>query len=75
MITKETSNGILRGKTGWSIVDGQDNGWYVGYVEQHNRVFIVATNINPKPTLNLELFKEYRLGLSIRGLEAIGVEL
>lgn len=47
MILKETENYVLRGKTGWSIVDDHHNGWFVGYIESGDHVFFFATNVEP----------------------------
>ncbi|MBF0528469.1 MAG: BlaR1 family beta-lactam sensor/signal transducer [Deltaproteobacteria bacterium] len=40
---------ILSGKTGTGIVNGKSiNGWFAGYVENENKVYIFATNIQGK---------------------------
>ncbi|MGB3640423.1 MAG: class D beta-lactamase [Rivularia sp. (in: cyanobacteria)] len=42
MIVEQTPNYTLRGKTGW--VD--KTGWFLGYLEQNNKVYYFATNID-----------------------------
>lgn len=45
MVMEETDAYVLRGKTGWTIVDGVNHGWMVGYVEQGEDVYFFATNV------------------------------
>ncbi len=44
MIEKETSEFILRTKTGWCY-DRKDVGWYIGYIEKVDNVIFFATRI------------------------------
>lgn len=39
MITKDTLNYIVRGKTGWGADGNNDVGWYVGYLETKNSTY------------------------------------
>jgi beta-lactamase class D len=48
MVVEQTPNYTIRAKTGW-VGFGSDRtqiGWYVGYVEKGDRVYIFATNID-----------------------------
>lgn len=45
-IAEETSNYILRGKTGIAVSVTPQIGWYVGYLEQNDNVYFFATNID-----------------------------
>jgi beta-lactamase class D len=45
MIVRQEPGFTLRAKTGWARTEGQDVGWYVGYVEHGDDVFFFATNI------------------------------
>ncbi|HEY9770518.1 MAG TPA: class D beta-lactamase [Coleofasciculaceae cyanobacterium] len=45
-ITEQTSNYVLRAKTGWVTSVTPQIGWYVGYLEQNNNVYFFATNID-----------------------------
>jgi beta-lactamase class D len=38
---------VLRGKTGWTMQQGADNGWFVGWVEQNGKVYFFALNAEP----------------------------
>lgn len=44
MIESDQEGYVLRSKTGWSY-DGQDIGWYIGYVELEDNVIFFATRI------------------------------
>jgi beta-lactamase class D len=45
-IAEQTSNYVLRGKTGWVTSINPQIGWYVGYLEQNDNVYFFATNID-----------------------------
>lgn len=42
MVMTDSSDAVLRGKTGWGGQDGQDIGWFVGYVERGGQVYYFA---------------------------------
>jgi len=42
MITKDTLNFIIRGKTGWGGHGDKDVGWYIGYIETKGQVYYYA---------------------------------
>jgi beta-lactamase class D len=37
----------LSGKTGWAIRNGNNYGWFVGYLETAGNVYYVATLVEP----------------------------
>ena len=45
MITSQASDKTVHAKTGWSTFQGQEVGWYVGYIEKNNNVYFFATNL------------------------------
>lgn len=46
MLVEETPDYKIRAKTGWAKKkNGQQHGWYVGFVEANNQVWIFANNI------------------------------
>lgn len=72
MIVRDTIDLTLRAKTGWSSQDGQDIGWYVGYLQVKKDVYFFATCIqcaNPENPdfararieITLRILKELRL--------------
>ena len=48
MITEKSNNYIIRSKTGWTRADGNDMGWWVGYVERKDNVYFFATRLTKK---------------------------
>lgn len=45
MITRDTAGYVVRAKTGWSIQDNKDIGWYVGYLETKDNVYYFSNCI------------------------------
>lgn len=45
MVMERTDDYVLRGKTGWAVLDGIDYGWLVGYVEKGGDVYFFATQV------------------------------
>lgn len=48
MNAKETSQYVVRAKTGWEFKDGLNIGWYVGYVETNDNVYYFSNCIQTK---------------------------
>ncbi|WP_353718834.1 penicillin-binding transpeptidase domain-containing protein [Dyadobacter sp. 676] len=48
MVNEQTNDYTLRGKTGWTRVDGNEIGWWVGYVERQDNVYFFATRLIKK---------------------------
>jgi len=48
MITEKTDKYTLRSKTGWTRANGNDIGWWIGYVERKDNVYFFATRIIKK---------------------------
>jgi beta-lactamase class D len=44
LLWEQTAEQTIRGKTGWTEVDGRQLGWFVGYVERGTDVHIFALN-------------------------------
>lgn len=60
MIISDTERYVLRGKTGWSVRDGNNNGWFVGYITTKPKgdIWFFATNLEPKENIpNSEFLK------------------
>jgi beta-lactamase class D len=73
MVIEENDTFKLSGKTGWSIRNGNNNGWFVGYLEKGGRVYFVATNIDPRVEFNMDLFAVIRREISMKGFEVLGI--
>ncbi|MBC8757115.1 class D beta-lactamase [Kordia sp. YSTF-M3] len=75
MIVKETETYTLRGKTGWSISDGINNGWFVGYVEKEDKIFFFATNVEPTGKFNQKAFIKNRKEITYKALRQLDILL
>jgi beta-lactamase class D len=63
----------LSGKTGWGIRQGNNIGWFVGFVEKNENVYYVATNITPLNQNETDAFAQIRLSISLKALAELGV--
>lgn len=72
MIIDETEKYTLRGKTGWSIVDNQDNCWYVGFLETESGFYYFATNIEPTEQTDLNNLPSIRKTVTEEALRVLG---
>ena len=63
----------LSGKTGWSIRNGNNNGWFVGYLESNEQVFFFATNIVPEKQFDLTMFPKIRKEITHKAFQHLGV--
>ena len=73
MILEENENYTLRGKTGWSIRNGNNNGWFVGYLENGSDTYFFATNINPNADFNMDLFPMIRKEVTLEALRNLNL--
>jgi len=71
LIMQEQDGQILRGKTGWTMDVGLDNGWFVGYVESKGKVYYFATNVEPKADFDMTLFPNIRKEISYAALRQL----
>lgn len=73
MVSEEKENYKLSGKTGLSVSNGINSGWYVGYVETGDKVFLFATNLQPKTRLNMDIFLKLRKEITYNALEYLSI--
>lgn len=69
MIIENIDNYKLSGKTGWSIKNGINNGWFVGYIEYETRTYLFATNVEPKQEFDMNKFPMVRKVVTFKALE------
>lgn len=69
----ETETETLYGKTGWSIRDGFNNGWFVGYIEKEGTPYYVATNVIPGEAFDMDDFASIRIKVSKSALSFLGL--
>ncbi len=60
MIMDTVNNYELSGKTGWSVRNDNNNGWFVGYLEKPNNKLFFAVNIEPKNGVDTKQFLRAR---------------
>jgi beta-lactamase class D len=75
MVIDSNSEYVLSGKTGWSIRNSNNNGWFVGYLEKGDDVYFFATNVNPQEEFNMKLFPKIRAGVTMEAFRLTGVVL
>jgi len=73
MVIEKNNTYTLSGKTGWSIRNGNNNGWFVGCLEKGPKVYFIATNIDPKTEFNMDLFTVIRKQISLEAFRALGI--
>jgi beta-lactamase class D len=71
MIMEKTPDYQLSGKTGWSISNDINNGWFVGYLETQNKVYYFAANVAPTASLNMRLFPTIRKEVVFKTLQEL----
>ena len=69
ILIEENEKYKLSGKTGLSIRNGNNNGWFVGYLESNNSIYFFATNIEPKEGLDKGLFPKLRKDITLIALK------
>ncbi len=73
MIIDETDQFKLSGKTGWSIRNGNNNGWFVGYLEASNNTYIFATNVEPKQQFDMNMFQMIRKEVTFEAFRKLDI--
>ncbi len=73
LLIEETANYKFSGKTGWAIRNGNNYGWFVGYLETKDRVFFIATNIEPGEAFNMDLFPVIRNRISLEAFRKLKI--
>ena len=73
MIMEENDAYTLSGKTGWSIQNGVNNGWFVGYVETNNKTYFFATNIEPNHQFDRDAFVSLRKEVTFKALKQMKI--
>lgn len=73
MVNEKTETYILRGKTGWAIRNGNNYGWFVGWIETKGRVFYFATLVEPKDQQQVSDFALARKAITMEVLKKLGI--
>ncbi|MDP2337050.1 MAG: class D beta-lactamase [Bacteroidota bacterium] len=72
IILKQTDKWIFRGKTGMTVQDGKNIGWYIGYLEENGNVWFYVCNVESEIE-NTEKFKESRRGITELVFKSMGL--
>jgi beta-lactamase class D len=73
MINEVTPEYRLSGKTGWAIRNGNNYGWFVGYIETNGKVFFIATLVEPKNQDQVNDFAMARKTVTMEVLRSLGI--
>ena len=73
MVIEDNGKYVFSGKTGWSIRNGNNNGWFVGYLETKGGVYFVVTNIEPREKFNMDLFPKIRTRISLEAFKELKI--
>jgi beta-lactamase class D len=73
IVIEEDETYKLSGKTGWSIRDGNNNGWFVGFVEIKENTYFFATNVEPNQNFNMDLSPMIRKELTFKALKQLNI--
>ncbi len=73
MVIDKKEDYILSGKTGWSIRDGFNVGWFVGFVEKGDNVYFFATNVTPFDQSKIQNFAVVRSEVTMEVFKALGI--
>jgi beta-lactamase class D len=73
MVNETTPDYILSGKTGWAIRNGNNYGWFVGYLETKGKVYFVATLIEPKNQKPVSDFAFARKTVTMEVFRVMGI--
>lgn len=73
MVLEENENYSLSGKTGWAIREGNNIGWFVGFLEKQDEVYFIATRVRPGEAFNMDMFARIRQEVSMEAFRAMGI--
>lgn len=72
MLVEENELYKLRAKTGWTFQDGNNIGWYVGYLEKAGQVYFFATQIESQKPDN-DLFNRGRKEITLNIIKSLNI--
>lgn len=73
MMLESTEQYRLFAKTGWAIRNGNNYGWFVGWIETNGRVVCFATLVEPVDPTNMTDFAGNRKQVTMEMLSLLGV--
>jgi beta-lactamase class D len=73
MIRKDTAGYVLRGKTGWAILEKEQVGWFVGYIEKKGKAYFFASCIQCADKENPDFVKA-RIDIALQILKELKLD-
>lgn len=73
LLLEENEQYKMSGKTGWSIQNGINNGWFVGYVESGSKIYYFATNVEPGEGFRMDMFPGIRKDVTFAALKTLDI--
>jgi beta-lactamase class D len=73
MVNETTPEYTLSGKTGWAIRNGNNYGWFVGWIETRGKVFFIATHVEPKNQEKVDDFAMARKRVTMEALRYLKI--
>lgn len=73
MIIESTTEYTISGKTGWAIRDGNNYGWFVGWIETKGRTYFVATMVEPENQDEIADFAAARKLITMEVMRILGI--
>lgn len=73
MVIDENNEYTLIGKTGWSIRNDHNNGWFVGYLKKENNTYFFAANVEPKGAFSRATFVPARKQVVFKALRQMKI--
>lgn len=73
MLQEENDDYSLSGKTGWAIRDGNNIGWFVGWIETKGKVYFFATLVFPEMEFNMDFFPVMRKDITLKAMKTLGL--
>ncbi len=65
----------ISGKTGWAIRNGNNKGWFVGYLNYQEDVYFFAVRIEPNEDFNMDMFSVIRSEVTFKTFEQMGITM
>jgi beta-lactamase class D len=72
MILEETQEYVLRGKTGWAVMNEKNIGWLVGYLEKGTEKYAYVINVESADE-DTALFVKSRIEITRNILKKLGL--
>ena len=73
MVIETTDSYKLSGKTGWAVREGNNYGWFTGYLETGGKVYFVATLVEPRDQKEVADFIAARKLITMEAFRILGL--